>query len=160
MKTNSLPSRARPRAAGFSLIEVVIAMGILAFGLLTLALLQIHALTQGATGRHTLDASIIGRSHLEQVDRLPWATLTAATGAGWQAAGWAGAPPVNVTVNTAGGGTLVEHAYTVDWRVTAVGALACLRDVELRVRWNEEDFTNQRQSILATRRYNSGGTGC
>jgi len=152
--------RARQRSGGFSLIEVVIAMGILAFGLLTLALMQLHALTQGSAGRHTHDAAAIGRSYVEQVNRLPWTTLTPQVGLGWQAPAWAGVPDDDVTVDAPDGSNTLEHAYTIAWRVTAIGASTCLRDVEVRVSWAEEDHTANKQVVLATRRYDVGGASC
>lgn len=156
---NSLRRSARERG-GFSLLEVIIAMGVLSFGLLTLALLQMHALTQGAAGRHTGDAAAVGRSYIEQVHRVPWAVLAGAPAA-WQAPAWAGAPPVvNNVVAKPGGGTDTEHSYNVDWRVTPVGASVCLRDVEVRVQWTEENVPAGKQVVLATRRYNWGGASC
>jgi prepilin-type N-terminal cleavage/methylation domain-containing protein len=144
---------------GFSLLEVVIAMGILSFGLLTLALMQMQALTQGAAGRHTGDASAVARSYLEQVHRIPWSVLSTAAGNGWQDPGWAAAPAtVNTAVTDPGGGTSSEHSYAVQWRVTNVNT--CLNDVEVRVNWAEEDVAGGKQLVLATRRYNWGGASC
>ena len=65
---------------------------ILAFGLLTLACMQLYAMRQGSQGRHTGDGSAIARSYLEQAARLPWAALDAAVAAAaWVAPGWDGA---------------------------------------------------------------------
>lgn len=160
MRTVFSKRSSRRTGSGFSLIEVVIAVGILAFGLLTLALLQVHALTQGSMGRHTGDAAAIGRSFIEQVNRLPWATLTADLDSGWQTPGWAGVPNDENQVSTPGGGVATEHAYTVDWRVTTVAGTACLRDVELRVSWQEEKHSQNKALVLATRRYDTGGSSC
>lgn len=151
------------RAAGFSLIEVMIALGVLALGLLTLAVMQIEALSQGSAGRHTSDAAAVGRSHLEQVMRLPWTELDAAEAAGtWTTPAWAGAAAsVDTRVDMpAGLGTAVEHSYDVQWRVTDVAGNACLRDVELRVLWAEEHFPSGKTLDLATRRYNWGDPSC
>ena len=84
----------RSQGSGFSLLEVVIAMGILSFGLLTLALMQLYALTQGSAGRHTGDASAVARSYLEQVHRLPWTVLDTAEGNGWRNPDWTVPPTV------------------------------------------------------------------
>ena len=141
---------------GFTLIEVMIAMAVLAFGLLTLAVMQLQALQQGGAGRHTTDAASVARSSLEQVHRLPWAALTAAEGAGWTNPNWAGS---SATVNNAvllpgGAGTSTERSYSVQWRVDDVGAApACLRDVQVQVSWTEEDRSAPKTATLATRRY-------
>jgi len=161
------PDRSRSRRldgatrSGFSLLEVVIAMGILAFGLLTLALMQVHALTQGAAGRHTGDAASVARTYVEQVQRIPWTVLTTASGGGWQNPSWAAAPATwNTTVAQPAGGTANEHAYDVQWRVTPVAGTTCLLDVEVRVSWDEQKRNTPKQAVLATRRYNWGGASC
>lgn len=152
---------ARTRADGFSLLEVVIAMAILAFGLLTLALMQIQAIKQGSAGRHTGAAAAVARTYIEQAHRVPWSVLTADLGGGWQNPGWAAAPAVwNVQVAQPGGGTVSEHSYDVSWRVSAVAGSTCLRDVEIRVSWDEQDRSTPKQTVLATRRYNWGGASC
>ena len=152
----------RPQRGGFTLIEVMIALGILGFGLLALAVMQIEAMGQGSKGRHSAEAAAVARSHAEQVMRLPWTALTAVAGAGWSAPGWAGAvASVDATVDQPGGaGTAVEHSYDVSWRVTNVAGNSCLRDVEVRVSWPEQDFAVAKTLDLATRRYNWGDPGC
>ena len=152
----------QPRSTqGFSLLEVVIAMGVLGFGILTLALMQVAALKQGAAGRHTADAASIGRTYAEQLHRIPWSVLDAAAGGGWQNPSWTGAPAtVTTQVANPSGGTDVEHSYTVQWQVSDVAGTTCLRDVEIRVDWAEENAPAGKQSILATRRYDWGGSGC
>lgn len=148
------------RREGFSLLEVVVALGILGFGLLTLALMQVQALTQGSAGRHTGDAAAIARTYIEQVHRLPWASLTADLGAGFVNPSWNSAP-ATVNVDVAGvGGTTTENSYGIQWRVTAVPGTACLRDVEVQVSWAEENMSSPKQITLATRRYDWGGASC
>jgi prepilin-type N-terminal cleavage/methylation domain-containing protein len=156
------PATGRPGRGGFTLLEVMIALGILGFGLLALAVLQIEAMGQGSKGRHSSDAAAVARSHAEQVLRLPWAALTAVAGAGWGAPAWAGAVgTVDATIDQPGGaGPAVEHSYGVTWRVTDVAGNACLRDVEVRVSWQEEDFAAPKTLEVATRRYNWGDPSC
>lgn len=155
------PARRKARGA-FTLLEVVIAMAILAFGLLTLALMQVHALTQGAAGRHTATAAAVGRSYLEQVHRVPWSVLGAAvTAGGWQNPGWASAPAtLSTDVAGANGSSHAEQTYNVKWRVQNVASKPCLRDVEIRVQWQEEDRTAPKELVLSTRRYRWGGGSC
>lgn len=156
----------RNSSHGFTLIESMAAIGILAFGLLTLAVLQLEALSQGSAGRHTGDASAAGRTALEQAQRIPWAVLSADVGAGWVAPSWTGAL-ATVSTNVAtpnGGGNNVERAYTVNWRVQNIldgGGVPnpCLRDIEVRIAWTEANIPTKSLD-LATRRYNWGGAGC
>jgi prepilin-type N-terminal cleavage/methylation domain-containing protein len=155
--------RKHTRSGGFTLLEVLIALTVLGFGLLTLAIMQLEAMQQGSAGRHTSDAASVGRSYLEQVHRLPWAVLTTAQVIGtWTAPAWAGLPNSTTSVDTpAGGGVAVERNYTVLWRVTDVGvAPTCLRDVELQVSWTEEDRSTPKTATLATRRFNWGDPAC
>ncbi len=154
----------RAGRAGFTLIEVIVALGVLAFGLLTLAVMQLQAIHQGSRGRHTTNAAAVGRSYLEQVHRVPWSVLSATQAlGGWRAPNWANAP---ATVGTAvampdGAGTAIEHNYAVDWRVSDVGAApVCLRDVEVRVTWSEQDAAAPKTLVMATRRYNWGDASC
>ncbi len=159
----SLHTRAKQASSGFSLLEVLIALSVLGFGLLTLAVMQIEGMRQGNAGRHTSDAAAVGRGYLEQVHRLPWAVLTTAQTVGtWTAPGWAGLPNSTTSMNKPGGGALVtENNYTVQWRVTDVGATpTCLRDVEVQISWNEENRTTPKLTTLSTRRYNWGDPSC
>lgn len=150
--------------AGFTLVEVLIALGVLAFGLLTLAVMQLQALNQGSRGRHTSFAAAIGRSALEQVHRVPWADLSATQAlGGWQDPNWVNAQAnVNALVDMPdGAGQAAEHSYAIAWRVTDVGAApVCLRDVEVRVTWSEDVAAAPKSLVMATRRYNWGNAGC
>jgi prepilin-type N-terminal cleavage/methylation domain-containing protein len=155
---------ASPRAQqGFTLVEVMLSLLILGFGILTLALMQLYALRQGSQGRHTGDGTAIARSFLEQASRVPWTVLDAAALAGnWAAPGWAGAPSAQVVVDRpAGAAAATEHSYTIEWKVTNVGAgpTICLRDVEVRVSWTE-DGSAPKTHVLGTRRFNQGSPDC
>lgn len=147
---------------GFTLLEVIVAIGILGFGLLTLAVMQLEALSQGAAGKHSSDAASVGRSYLEQVHRVPWTDLDNAQGLGFTAPNWAGAPAaVTVTVAMPGGaGDSIEHSYDVLWRVSDIAGTTCLRDVEVQVSWSEEDVSTAKTLQLASRRYNYGDPSC
>ena len=152
----------RRAARGFTLVEVMITLVILAFGLMALALMQMAALKQGSAGRHTGDGAAIARSYLEQATRIPWDTLDATAGDGWSDPGWDGIPDANVVVATPAGDVATEHAYTVQWRVTDIGATPpiCLREIEVRVTWSEEGFAAPKAYEVGTRRYNDGDDEC
>ena len=148
--------------AGFSLLEVIAAIGILSFGLMALAVMQLEALSQGAAGKHSVDAAAVGRTYLEQAHRVPWTVLdTAEAAGGWTNPGWLGAPATHdVNVVTPGGAVATEHSYGIQWDVTNVGASTCLRDVEIRVSWTEPNRTTPKLLDFATRRYNYGDPSC
>jgi prepilin-type N-terminal cleavage/methylation domain-containing protein len=159
--------RAARRSGGFTLIEAMVAMTVLAFGLLSLAAMQLHAFRQGSAGRHSQDASATARAYLEQVQRVPWTTLDTAQAAGtWTNPSWAGAAAtVNRSMSVPGGGPdPTEKSYGVQWLVTDVLVAGnpdpCLRDVAVRVSWAEKDRTAPKTLELKTRRYNWGGASC
>jgi prepilin-type N-terminal cleavage/methylation domain-containing protein len=157
------PVDRRRASRGFTLIEVMLTLVILAFGMLTLAIMQLQALRQGAQGRHTGDGTAIARSYLEQASRVPWSELDVAQAAGtWVAPAWAGLPAAQVTVDRPDSlAASTEHSYTILWRVTDVGGPpVCLRDVEVSVTWTEKGSTTPKTHVLGTRRYNEGNASC
>jgi len=162
-----LATRARRHTGGFTLIEGMVAMTVLAFGLLTLAAMQLHAFRQGSAGRHTQDAGATARAYIEQVHRIPWTALDTAQAAGtWTNPSWAAAPAtVNRSMSVPGGGPdPTEKSYTVQWLVNDVIVSGnpdpCLRDVSVRVSWAERDRSAPKTLELKTRRYNWGDTSC
>jgi prepilin-type N-terminal cleavage/methylation domain-containing protein len=163
----SAPRPARLRSAGgFTLLEVMLTLVILSFGLLTLGLMQLYAMREGAQGRHTGDGTAIARSYLEQATRLPWSVLTTAEAAGdWVAPDpedWTGQPLAQTLVDAPTGAPMAEHTYTIQWRVTDIGAGpdVCLRDVEVSVSWNEEGRSTPKTHVIGTRRFNAGDPAC
>lgn len=151
----------RKNVRGFSLIEVMVALVILAFGILAMTMMQLEALKQGGAGRHTTDASAVARTYLEQAQRLPYATLDGLKDTGWLVPAWAGArSSYDTAVATPSGSTSIEHSYDVTWRVTTVPATTCVLDVEMQVTWTEENVTAAKTLILGTRRYDRGGASC
>jgi len=130
--------------AGFTLIEVMIALAILAFGLLSLAAMQIHALTQGRTGRHSTQAMTIAQDQMEVFQRIAFTGMA-------QTVGWFTGPAVTNDV-TGPGGSEEEQSYAVQWRITDDVA-NWTKVVDVRVTWSEPDFPN-REVVLTTRRFN------
>ncbi|MBW2398132.1 MAG: prepilin-type N-terminal cleavage/methylation domain-containing protein [Deltaproteobacteria bacterium] len=154
-------------AGGFTLIEAMIAMTVLAFGLLTLAAMQLQAFRQGSAGRHSQDASTTAGAYIEQIRRIPWSELDTAEAIGtWTNPSWNGAAStVNRTVNVpGGGGTTTEHSYNIQWLVSDVvvggNPDPCLRDVSVRVSWEETDRPAPKTLELKTRRFNWGDASC
>lgn len=154
---------------GFTLLEVLIALTILGFGLLGLAAMQVHAMREGSTGRHNSDAARIARDQMEQIQSMPFATVAAAAGLGWSAPPWinvAGFGPgqIPVQIRTAPGaapGAGVEQVYNVAWNVTTVGGNPNLLNVDVEVTWTEPNRPNAKPTrtglptvTLSSVRYN------
>ncbi len=138
----------RARRAGFSLIEVMIAMTILAFGLLGMALMQIHALQQGTRGRHTTSAAQIARDQYEQILRMPYSGGDLSVSNAWQNPSWiniAGYQPgeIPVQVETAAGQQITEHVFRVWYRVLGdAGGNPDLRNIDLELTRSEDGVPN------------------
>lgn len=126
---------------GFSLLEVTISLAILAFGLMALALMQLHALRDGAKGRHHTTAAMIARDQLEQVQRAPFSQIApVAFGAApaWMAASGLTVGPVNVQVASPAG-VFTEQTYNVAWQIAAVAGNPDLMSVDVEVNWLEDN---------------------
>jgi prepilin-type N-terminal cleavage/methylation domain-containing protein len=139
-----LARRTRSRS-GFSLIELMIALVILAVGLLTLASAQIHAMAGGRSGKHLSQAVTIAQQQMELSQRIAWANLPTS---GWSSVG-------TVDNDIEGPTTMTEQSYAVSQRVTDL-VLSQLRSVEVQVAWNEPRRGN-RSYTLSSVRFNYEG---
>lgn len=138
-------SQAGTGEGGFTLLEVVIAMGVLAFGLLGLAAMQLYALTQGREGRHTAKAALVAQDQLEEFQRMDFSGADLAPTGGWQAM------PA-VTEDVEAGTTHTEMTYELEKRV-ANATVGWTKTVDVRVTWDEPERPD-RQLVMSTVRYN------
>ena len=129
------------RSEGFSLLEVTISLGILGYGMLSIAAMQLQALSFGANGKQYRQAVEIAKDQMELVQILPWTELAPTTG--YEAPAWISVPgyaagelPVRVDLPDAVDGA-VDQVYTVAWRVADANVDATLREVDVRVTWTE-----------------------
>lgn len=118
------------RRQGLTLLEVMISLSILAFGLLAMLAMQASALKQGRYGRHTTLAAQVARDQMELLQRVPWADARI------QPTAWTAPAAVPVTVQTPTG-NVQEQAFNVSWRITQDPADANLRLLDVRVLWTE-----------------------
>jgi len=138
--TTSRALRARPE--GFTLLEIMIALAILGFGLLAMAAMQITAMSGGRAGRHTSQAAVVARDQMETFQRVKWTSAQLAATVGWSA-------PITVN-NTPDGGAGAEQSYAVSWRITNVDP-SWIKNVDVRVTWNERNFAGRTLTISSTR---------
>ena len=138
------PARTR---GGFTLLEVSIALGVFAIGMLGLSAMQLHALRGGGSGRHQTQAAAIAQSQMEQLERLRWTDL-ATTGGAFTA-------PVTVNNVVQSDTTDTEMSYAVAWRIADVQA-GWTRAIDVRVTWDEPQRPG-RSVVLSGMRFNREG---
>ena len=146
-------ARAKSRESGLSLLEVTIAMTILAVGLLGMLSMQIQALASTSTGRHVTDAMRIGLDTLETMKYQSWAATPVTA---WTV-------PIVVTGPEAIAARAGEQPqqFNVSWRVTAVAGLGLARQIDVRVTWRENgDHAGMplRRYAVSSYKFNGGGT--
>lgn len=132
-------------AEGFTLLEVLLALTILAFGFLALAAMQLHSLQFGRSGKHSSQAAVLARNKLEELQRLPWAHADLDPTGAWTA------PVAQVTNVASPGGIQTEQTYNLRWRVSDV-VPGRTRSVDVQIQWNEPERPNRLLTISSIRR--------
>jgi Tfp pilus assembly protein PilV len=118
-----------------TLLEVMIALAVLALGLLAMLAMQVSAMRGGKYGRHTTEAAQLARDQMEFLHRLDWDD-PAMSPTAWTPTFLGTAGPVTLIVQSAAG-PQEEMAYTVSHRITNDALDANLRLVDVRVTWTE-----------------------
>jgi prepilin-type N-terminal cleavage/methylation domain-containing protein len=128
------PVATNPRRArgGFSMIEMVFALAILAGGLLAMLTAQISALKQGKYGRHTTEAAQVARDQMELMLRVPW------TDALVQPTAWTAPAPVTLAYQN-DQGAVVQQQFDMSYRVTNAGFDPNVRVIDVQVQWIEAE---------------------
>ncbi|HEX9813657.1 MAG TPA: prepilin-type N-terminal cleavage/methylation domain-containing protein [Myxococcota bacterium] len=134
---------------GFTLIEVMIVVGILTFGLLSLAAMQIHAIQGSDRGRHASNAAAIAENRMEQLQQNSWASVGVT-------AGFVADPVKENAIQRDGAPDLVERVYNVSYQITDLQP-TFTRAIDVRVSWTEESGKN-RSITLSSVRFNREGT--
>jgi type IV pilus modification protein PilV len=132
---NSVRKSGKGSREGMTLLEVMIALAILAVGLLAMLAMQVSAMRSGKYGRHTTEAAQLARDQMEYLHRLDWSD------AAIQPTGWTvdfmGSGAAEVVQVASAGGPQQEMTYNVAYRVTNDALDANLRLVDVRVTWTE-----------------------
>ncbi|MBE0595778.1 MAG: prepilin-type N-terminal cleavage/methylation domain-containing protein [Desulfuromonadales bacterium] len=104
--------------AGFTLVEILIAMTIFAFGMLAVATLQITALTGNSAARGVTEANALAQNKLEELQSIPFDD-----------------------VNGSAGPETISHygkAYALSWTVDDDLPVAGLKTIAVTVQWQEK----------------------
>ncbi len=147
--------REHRRRAGLSMIEVMMALSILAGGLLVMLSMQIQAMNGGRHGRNATEAAQIAQAQMARLHHQDFTTL-AATG------GWTVVVPVTGAV-TGGGGAAAStgQQYQLDWMVSQnpdpnPAIIADTWQIDVRVRWadpNARPGVPLRSYVISSIRY-------
>ncbi|MBY0401584.1 hypothetical protein K2X89_14915 [Myxococcota bacterium] len=123
-----------------SLVEVMISLVVLAFGLLGVAALQVRAITESSGGQHLTTASALARNRVEELSRIDWdAALLNDSGGNFSA---------DTTI------PLADESFARSERITDNDpnpANATVKSIEVRVTWTDEKRQN-RSVVLASAR--------
>ena len=132
-----------------TLVEVMVSLVVLGFGLLGVAALQVRAITESSGGQHLSTASAIARNRVEELNRIAWDdALLDDSGGAWSA---------DVVVNAPMDGSALVFQRAE--RVTdneATPAATTVKAVEVRVTWDDEKRT-ARSVVLASARLREVG---
>ena len=133
-----------------TILEVMIALGILAVGLLAMLAMQVSAMRGGTYGRHTTEAAQLARDQMEFLHRLDWTdALVAPTG-------WTPPVAIPITVQSASG-PQQEMIYNLSYRINNDAADTNLRLMDVRVTWTERNAppgAPPRRYAMSTIRHN------
>lgn len=128
------------RREGMTLVEIMVSLVVLAFGLLGVAALQVRAITESSGGQHLSTASALARNRIEELSRLDWdATVLDDSGGNFSA---------DTSV------TMADQTYARSERIAdndPTPADATVKSIEVRVTWADEKRQN-RQVVLASAR--------
>ncbi len=127
MRLRALRRSSQRREAGLTLIEVMVALAILAGGLLAMLAMQISAMRGGRVGRDYTEAARIAQDRMEFFHRLAWADPQI------QPTAWTLPVVVNGSLSGAGPGA-TPQSFNMQWRIVA-NADPNLRQIDVRVTW-------------------------
>jgi Tfp pilus assembly protein PilV len=136
------------RTGGMTLVEVMIAVVLLAFGLLTMLALQVHAMRGSQLGRHYTDAAQVALAETELLQNLDFDAMALTN---WTPPD---VKPVRM-VKVDGAGDATEQLFTVSYRITGNDDM---KIIDVRVTWYEgnddPDNPPRRRFAMTTARFN------
>ena len=119
---------ANPRRDGLTLLELMVALTILAVGLIGMLTMQTQALQGSRHGKHVSEAARVAEEQMEFLQRQPWLNIPPSA--------WSAPRTVQGPIN--GAGPSSPQSYNVTWRVQA-GPDADLRLLDVQVTWTKPD---------------------
>jgi type II secretory pathway pseudopilin PulG len=147
MGATSKPKGASLR--GFTILEVMIVIGMLSFGLLALSSMQLHAMRGGNQGRHATRAAALAESEMEFLQYASWTSGAIDPTTGWTT------PTTRNTDVQVDGGSGSEQTYSLSYRVTDLEP-TFTRAIDIEVSWVEQSG-KARSIIISSIRFNREG---
>jgi Tfp pilus assembly protein PilV len=131
--------RDRWNRAGFSLVETLVAAGLLALGLMPLAYMQSSGFRSGATSYAVASGSTLALQLAEVVRNVPYADqrLNATTGYVNPDETLTNANPLAPDGSTWTACAPNKCGYTRLWRITADSPIAHAKTIDIQVTWSE-----------------------
>jgi len=160
------PIARRGRHGGFTLIELMVAMTILGFGIVSLILMQVQAMHHSSHGEENTRALGIARSVFEQLPRVPFSSLAADDT--WKTPAWVVnrglqvsdpdllAGVVGERVTDGRGTDHFRQMYRVWYRVgpdPSATPDARVRAVEVHVIWSDENDVSVTPGAMTDERF-------
>jgi type IV pilus assembly protein PilV len=144
------------RNDGFSLVEVLVALSILAVGLLALALLQVTAIKGNAIASKWTIATHFAQDRLEQFRHVAWDNIVSSSAAGYNLGTMT--PQYANLPGAAGTGTPPPVRGVTYYRVwnVANNATNSLKTITVWCCWQDENLS-WHSVMLVTQRSNIGG---
>jgi hypothetical protein len=153
-----LERRRKRREGGFSLLEVFVALLILSFGILFLAMGQMTALTAKApfSPSNARMATDLAQEAIDRLFQVPWVELRSSHPDGFQA-GTEGVSPAFSRLPASSGDsvTLQGTTYYRVWQVTPDPEIPSLKTITVWCCWRFGK-SSWRQTMLVTQRADAG----
>lgn len=139
-------SAERAHESGFTMLEVVIAMAILASGLLAIAAAQLAALHMSSKSRSLMDAIHLAQTQMETFQAMPQASLPASANDP--------ANPIDRDGNALDPAALDQTQFSRSWTVEPNVPLAGLTRLTVNVTWFDSKVGITRTTSLQSMKGN------
>lgn len=132
------------RRAGMTLVEIMVSLVVLAFGLLGVAALQVRAITESSGGQHLSTASAIARNRVEELMRTDWdAAVMGDSNGVWST-------PTSIPDSAPGSALTFARSERIADN-DATPANATVKAIEVRVTWTDEKRQNRAVVLTSAR---------
>jgi type IV pilus assembly protein PilV len=126
----------REREAGFTLVEVIMAISILTVGILAVASMQYSAIRGNAFSQNLTESTDRVQDRIEKIMSRPYGTFTDQTGDG-------NAGLTDNTTGTADYNDTTDPEYTILWNVATNWPMTNLTTIQVIALWSDHGVQKQ-----------------